>query len=332
VRLKRQVLAATITKTRLKTRQVSVASNDQVSGAQREKKIRSESGRMKAEKFYVLDQNAMQVEGELLPAMLCGDPGAQFIVPDVGFEEMIRPKEWELTFRLSLAFLSQHPTRAKFAGSIYDALRQELATGKPITSAELFPHDFNEFFQQVLQELGSGRDGPAFEKLKKDVPSIRQEMLAAHLDPKAIKQRVKTLVETWLQVEKTGKQIRELRKMPEGDERDARRLAVAKLAADEVFLKISREDLGLSQEDAAAFLGMRPMTLRYLYGQLLDSLNWARSGSQVEAASERLVGSRQFDMHYAILATYFDGLLSKDAGANAMYEDLRCLLQMKDAV
>ncbi len=280
------------------------------------------------EKFYVVDQNAMREEGRLLPELILKDPLALFVVPDVAFEEMIRSSKWELTFRLSLALLAKHAERARFSISTYEAMNSELTSRTPITKAKLLATEFNAYIGPLLRELATGRDGPFVRDLLSKTPAIREEMLAAHLDPQKGKLRMQTLADTWMKGEKSKDLVVQLRKKPPGDDRDAFRLAVTKIVGDEIFLHLADNDLFIKPEEARAFLKERPMILRYLYGVISDSLSWAKEGAIQASAS--LVNSRQYDVQYAVLATYFDGLLSNDKWAMSMYKDLCCLIAMMD--
>lgn len=214
---------------------------------------------------YVIDQNVMSETSHLIQETIATDPEAILILPDVAFEEMIRPDNWLLTFCLSLAELAKHAERVRSAGSIYDALNLELQSKKPITSTELLANDFQELLIPLLHEIVAGNDGPCMKRLKADTPRIRAEMLASHLSTGAGKARMQELVANWDQAEKTKALISKLRKTPAGTDHDALRLAIAKLVGDEIFIHLAQSDLGMSPDSATTFLASRPSIALHLW-------------------------------------------------------------------
>ncbi len=280
-------------------------------------------------KAYVIDQNALREEGLILPDVIVAEPDAIFVVPDVAFVEIIKGSDWELTFRLSFKLLSAQVDRTFFSISVYEALNTELATKKPVEKADLLPKEYQILFRCVLREIASGVDGACMAELRAKAPQIRTELLATELAPGVGKDMMSSLASNWMNGKESEALVLRLRKMPRGVDQDAFRLAITKEIGDELFLHTMTTDQGMDIAAAQALLAARPMILRYFYGQILDSLDWAKEGG-VGNATERLVYSRHFDMQHALIASYFDGLLTNDKRANSIYNDLLTILEMKD--
>jgi hypothetical protein len=69
----------------------------------------------------------------------------------------------------------------------------------------------------------------------------------------------------------------------------------------------------------------RPFTFRFVCLKLLNALRWARDGGLASAKPSKVLNGL-LDLEYALVASFFDGLLSKDKIACENLADLNLLI------
>ena len=271
---------------------------------------------------YVVDQNAMRKDRNILPPTISNEPDAQFIVPDVALVEMVKTEEWEGTMRPSFALLAPEAHRTFFSLSVGEAIQNEIRNCKASDRVALLPQDLQKFFRSFLIELASGSDGDAMSKVHGGIGQTRLELLKHELNADAAKTRVEKMVEAWVK----GLDPDIVKRLKNGTYDDAHRLALIKLNGDEFFLKIAL-DLGMTEPAAKVFRSGKPMLLRYLYLMALNALRWVIKDG-LSSAKPKIVHNHIMDMQYVLIASFFDDLLTLDNEARKVYDDLSVLLAM----
>ena len=76
---------------------------------------------------YVVDQNAMRKDRNILPFTISNKPDAQFIVPDVALVEMVKSEKWEYTMQRSFELLAREAHRTFISLSVGGSNRKRNA-------------------------------------------------------------------------------------------------------------------------------------------------------------------------------------------------------------
>lgn len=269
---------------------------------------------------YVIDQNMMQ--NPALAALIVSEPDARFIIPDVAFVEMSKDEDWEYTMRLAFEQLTPAADRTFHSLAVGEVLSIEMESWHAANALILLPDDFKVFVQSLIVELAENREGASKTTLRAQFQDARADLLANELDHERAKSVIAKFVDQWA----TGLKPAVLKAMRNGTFDNKFRQCFIKVNAEEFFLKYVKA-VGLPEDDSEVFMAGNPMVLRYFYLLTRHSLEWAINGN-LEKANAHKELNNQFDQEYALTASFFDGLLTKDKRARKAYEELLAMLAM----
>lgn len=283
--------------------------------------VRKEGGRSAQwSESFVLDQNSLQ--SEALQRLISSRAGVRFVLPDASFKEMSKHENFEYTFERALEPLSQAGASVFHAVAVDECVAEELRRLEPVTAVGLLDVEFTQFSRQLLEEIHQKQVGPARAALNQRFERIRRELLEEELNAERAKQRAQELSGPFLR----GVKPPVLKALRNGKLGDDFRLAFIKLNSD-LMMEGMLARLGHAEEASAAFLAERPMFLRWFNLTVRHSLMWAIRGNPQQVAAPRELNN-QIDLEYALVASYFDALLTHDALAREAHADLMHLLRL----
>lgn len=274
---------------------------------------------------YVLDLNMLQSVD--LTNLMSTEPQARFVLPDVALVEMSKHENWRLTMGLALSVFGGRTACIDLSLSVGEAINKELASGKPISVSQLLPDDFRQFLHGLVIELEENRSGPSQAHMDQIFSEIRKDLLASDIDAPGAKQRMLDVVQIWLDG-MNQKLLRAIRKQ------NADRLfflSLVQLNAEELCRDIFTAS-GRSTDEVSALIQSKPICLRYLYAVTRHTLLAAKQGEGIQAIGSAKELNHQLDLDYGIVASYFDGLLTKDGRAKEAYDDLVEILNTSSEV
>lgn len=269
---------------------------------------------------YVVDQNMMR--DEALVELIKAEPEATLVLPDVAFVEMSKHQDWEVTMARSLSRFKPAALQACLVVSVGEAMNIELTDRRCIQMAELFPNEFRGFVQSLVQEFGENREGPSRRLIRTRFGAVRAALLEEDLDAETRKGRVTNFVAKMERALNAGSK-RQLRQKG-GDE--SLRLQLVRGCA-YTWCQNDLRARGFSDESAYAFSATKPMVLRYWLALVNHVVNWVIMGGVDNVSPQKELNSL-LDMEYGVIATFFDGFLSKDGNAYKAFQDLKIMLQM----
>lgn len=230
----------------------------------------------------VLDQGGFR-SPELLSYI--EDPNAEFYIPDVALEEMLR-KNPAYTAERSLSQLRAVVDRTFVCLSVKEAVEWEAVHRRPITAAELVDEEYTE----VARVLISGGPPDKFENYMKRFIEMSDQDTQSFDAVKDKQLLVGIVSNIKSRLQKAG--VRALGKTSLEEE-----LGIVLAMSDGVVGEISD------------FIG--EMGRRKRYSDLLYALRWVKNHGIDTAASERIAHDA-FDAEYVITGTFYDKLLSGD--------------------
>lgn len=269
--------------------------------------------------IYVVDQNMMR--SERLRDIIRSEPRSGFVIPDAAFEEMIKHRCWEDTMRGSLEAFAPILDRTFCSAPTGELLAYERRTRGPIGLEHLFPVALTDLAHEIIAGVVSGSE--RIGEIRRTVEARRDAVLAERPDGPTQKDRVPAAVARLASLD--GPEL-------VGDVRSGRMSAGARLGLMKVRAEaLVRQFLGFDPHDAGCFPMSGLMTTRYVYAHLWYQDRWLRFGGSDEVDPAK-VANDDFDQDYALVATYVDGLLTRDRKASECADDLRLLTQPeKDA-
>jgi len=270
--------------------------------------------------YYVIDQNYFRAEE--LKDLVGQRPELNFVIPDIALLEMCKGDSWLETMRSSLTTLSACPERVFHSMAVGEALNFEL---EHLTSVggRLLPDEFRDFIRSVLCDIRDGTEVAGIAviagQIKEAQQDIRDKELHHEQNALSLKTR-KDIVEEALK----GDALKALknRKITAQERLDLIR-RIAKEILSELLKRSGRNDAEIS-----AFLKTEPLLLRFGYLSVRHALEWATKGGLDSFPAEKVTND-VLDQDYVAIASFFDGLLTKDTRVQEAYEDL-CELLAQD--
>lgn len=218
--------------------------------------------------------------------------------------------------RGSLAALTSVVDRTFVSRSVYEAIRIEKETLKPMDRVSLLPNDLTEQVRRVIRALADDHlDSMA--AIRTRINEFRVDLLKREADAIDEKRRLIPLVETMNRA--LGPHMsRDLRAGRLGSRV---RLGLIQDQGEGIFAR----DLGIASENVLQFRSAKPLLLRQVFLMFRNAMNWAQHGG-IESATEARILNDRLDSEYVLVASFFDTLLTRDGGAAEADEDLRSLL------
>jgi hypothetical protein len=267
--------------------------------------------------YLVVDQNVMRKQ--VLETSVQNDPQTSFIITDTALVEFVKHPRWEHTMRGSLAILAQAPERTFVSLSIGEVLHKERATFQPIDRTALLNDDFAQQVREIMTALISPSSSAALDDIRQNIDAWREDLLKTEADGAAEKMKLQTLLG---QLETAcGPQM--TKDMRAGRMSSQARLELIRDRGTKIFMN----HCAVPPEGAAAFAAKKPMTLRHVYMQLHQAMWWASNGG-LASAPPGAISNQRLDAEYALIASFFDGMLTEDRGAKCAYDSLVEILRM----
>ena len=262
--------------------------------------------------IVVVDQNMMRKEE--LRRLVETDPVISFVVPDAAFEEMTRDACWEETLRGSFAILARALDRTFVGAPVGELLRYEQLQRSPVTREHILPAEISDCARELVEAVASGSEGSG--GVRRRVEACRQHVQAER--PADVDQKACLLVDVGRLKDLNGSDL--TREIRAGRMDAAARLGLLKLRSEAVV----EEFLGFDASTVDPSGPWSLMTTRFVAVELWYQERWLSKGGFTDV-KPRTVANDAFDKEYALLASFFDGLLSIDAKAIACAEDLATL-------
>lgn len=261
----------------------------------------------------IVDQNFLRKQE--LKALADTKPNNLFILPDVALIEMCKSPQWRNTLCGSLSILSNYPGRTRVCISTGEAIMIELETQNSISDC-LLPDRYIPIFEELLLELFSENTGQMLEK----IPLIQASLASNYLNHKKNQNDFKSLIEESKSII-TSEKIKSLRN---GSMSRKDKLDLIYNTAHLLLKEILKEN-NFTSSNAEVFLKKKPMILRYYYLKIWSCLDWLGKGG-FESLLPKDVTNEILDHEYILLATFFNGILSKENRVNKAYKDISDIL------
>lgn len=269
-------------------------------------------------RYLVVDQNFLRKPD--LKAIAESEPNARFVLPDVALTEMCKSPQWESTLRGSLSILSAYPNRTRASISVGEAINSEINTQRSI-AGHLLPREFIPIFNELLSALSAGTPSKTLAQIAHRISSIQASLAASELNHEQNKLSAEALIKVTKSIV-TDEQVKSLRNgSMKRDERLGFIFREAPFVLEDFF-----HQANFSKGKARRFLKTKPLILRYTYLKMWASLDWIAKGGFEGLPPERAT-NEAMDHDYVLLATFFEGILSKESKVNEAYQDLCQLLR-----
>ena len=268
---------------------------------------------------FVLDQNEMR-RGALRRLTQRSGPW-RLILPDTSIIEMSKSDAWQYTMRRSFNEIVHLKDRVFGTISVGEAIRYERDEQKPITRAGLIDDKVSAFFRDLIEVMTSSHRYPGrIAALQDAMGHMRPAVALVETNPEKAKAEVIAYTESFQK--DAGKGIHKgLRNRAINKQAQLGLLRVAL----PYILKFSFPEL--KTVDTARLETEKPFTFRFVCLKMLNAMRWARDGGLNTAKPSKVLNGL-LDLEYALFASFFDGLLSKDKIANENLADLQSLLDV----
>lgn len=264
--------------------------------------------------IYVVDQNMMR--SPRLHEIIRTEPDSAFVIPDVAFEEMSRLEKWEDTMRGSFLAFAPILDRTYCSAPCGELINFEAQNRSPVPRERLLPAEITDIGRSFIEAVVTGSE--RLGEFREMMLGTRQDMLSARPDGASLKEKLQQAVGL-LQ----GLGDPDLDKDLRAGRIDAlAQLGLIKVRADALV----RQFLGFDLPDVGTPRMSDLFTARFTYVHLWYRQRWLRDRG-LDTVDLKKVTNDEYDQDYALVASYFDGLLAQDAKCKACSEDLRRLTQ-----
>jgi len=197
------------------------------------------------------------------------------------------------------------------------ALAYEMRTLQSVAGHMLW-RDATLSVREVLTWVRTGRENATILRMRESPAHTDPKLRDDHFHNSKNKQTIESQVEL-VRGQLSEEFQKALRKSATSNED---RLDVVHQLARSIAYGVLAE-LGISRNLAHTFLRKRPLFYRYLIVQAWSSLDWLHKGG-LEGFKDAT--NELHDHHYAITASFFDGVLSNDAKVNRSHVALKKLV------
>lgn len=258
--------------------------------------------------LFVVDQNFMRKPQ--LRQLLEGNSTVQLIVPDCALEEMVRLPKWEATIQQSFHIMASAMHRTFFSASIGELLRYEREHLAPIGRRQLLPPELTAGARVMITAIVGQSTSAEATRLR--ALAARSDIAEERAEPDQVKAEL--MANLALLKDANGEHL--TREIRSGRMSEDARLGLLKLRAEEVCRRHFANITG--EFRVADFL-----TTRFVYASLWYQEFWLNGG--LEDAKPKTLANDEFDMEYALIASFFGDLLTEDRRAKACALALRRL-------
>jgi hypothetical protein len=270
--------------------------------------------------IYVLDQNYLR--SDELKDVIASQPSAKFVLPDVALLEMCKGENWRETMRGSLATVAKVPGRVMQSVSIGEALNYELHNLKS-KEGRLLPKKLTNFVRLIMRDVAANNDtGPGVSLVAAEITRVQEEIRNEELDHG----RNQASLKTRTKIIESALKPTHLKQLKNGHVTEEVRLALIHSVAHDL-IQTFLEEKGYIKNRVRAFLKQKPLILRYYLLSVRHAFEWATKGG-IDSFPAEKVTNDILDQDYVVIASFFDGILSKEQRVNDADADLRQLLRM----
>lgn len=268
--------------------------------------------------IYVLDQNYLRKDE--LKNIISTDPTCKFVLPDVAILEMCKSDKWEKTMRGSLEFLSVCPGRVFHSMSVGEAMRYEVDKQHSI-EGNLLPREYRTFIRKILCDIACGGSEKAINLISTRIIQAQREIQSDELNHR---KNIVNFTELKKSIDSAVKKdfLKALKKNMLDD--SVRLEFIRKNSEDQCRYFLA--SCGFNQNKITTFMKSKPLILRFSYLAVRHSLDWAIKGG-IDCAKPETITNDLLDQEYVLIASFFDGILSKEKRVVEADRDLRLLLK-----
>ena len=260
---------------------------------------------------FIVDKNTLR-SPQILAPFLTADPGNRVVLTDFCCMESYKGLA-EYNLPSSIRILEQFAKQVVILRGTREIAK--LSLGSPWSAQQFVDEaqtsEFAEFCQHV--RLAVGGDPLLRKQLDAYAHEANRYLLDVQSEAAGIGPAILMIAEKLPQ--DTAKRLRRGQD-PTPDDIDVFIAGMLVLARD---FYLAHPDFGALP---AAELIPQSFMLRYAVAGYLLAIDWIRRGG-IESASASKLGNDIADMNYVAMATYFDGILTKDTKLASIYADAR---------
>lgn len=266
-------------------------------------------------RFYVIDQNVLRRKDEAFFRLLKHD-SVHFVFIDTALVELVKPENWDRNLHAGFARFRDIPHRCHMSVSVHEAVQREMKEGRP-AHRMLLPQAFTTILREIIASTAAERIST---ELRDRISSVRDELMQHDLNPEAAKREVERYVD-FLQANLPRNHIAACRQGALGR---GVRAVIANRAGRDAYYAYARK-LEIPYATAAALRRQGCLTWRWLSLRIHHALQWLGDGGLQPAGADTVLRDL-LDQDYVLLASFFDGILSKETAVNTAFEDLQWIL------
>lgn len=268
----------------------------------------------------VLDQNYLRFQG--LSQLIASAPDTVFIIPDIAFVEMCKGDKWNDTMRGSLATLAQIPDSVRLSISVGEAIREERSTLTNI-DGRLLPDEFVVFMHSMLKDVAKNiSSAHGIDLIAGGIEAAQQEFNEGELNHEKNQERY---LQRNAQL-KSDLGVNLIKAFRNGEVSETLRLRIICELAQKLLQNLLLND-GHTEQPIAEFIKTKPLLLRYYILLIQQDIEWVRKGG-IESQPAARITNNILDQEYVLIASFFDGLMSRDRKVVESDQDLRLCLRM----
>jgi hypothetical protein len=251
---------------------------------------------------------------ELGALMQSSTDGDRFILTDTAILETMKNPQWESTARNSFKIISRFPTKIWIATDLSKLMNEELESGKDTT--KVLDASLTTGFRELLAEIASGKDGPALDTVRNKILNAQKDLAANQQNHG---QNLISLKAAYDAVKKPVN-LQEYRKLGDDVQKRQFRLRYAKTIA-QMSAKDVAEKEAKGQDIGNALAAGRGAILRLQIGFFLLGFKWAINNG-LDSLPATKATNELMDLAHAVIATYFDGILTEESSVEEMRQDI----------
>ncbi len=260
----------------------------------------------------VIDQNSFRLPDLALKTHLSASPDNVAVVTDTALFEMLKGTDPVYAAKRSSEVLKDFPQQAIVTAGTGELIREEIASKKPIESAT--DARLTAELRALLAEIKGFSEGKRT-TFPLEVGVVQKQVAVARA------QRIDTPLHKTTLVGAVGVLRKQL---PEALRADARNGRMTDALYEFIYLSsfVAYRDAmatkGLSEEQAKELFFAYALGARLVMMYQLSIFGWFESHG-AESLKDAAATNDFLDVDYVTLATYYDGILSKESRVNELY-------------
>ena len=261
----------------------------------------------------VVDTNFLR-KAELETALQSAANTDRFVLADTAVLETMKNAQWESTARRSFQIISHHPQKIWLAKAPGDLLAEEITTGQE--TRDIIDSSRSGGFRSMLQEIASGIDGTAMAFARANVTAAQSDLTQQQQNHPANLQGLRVAFGDI----RNSFDIAAYRRIPDATQKEMIRLHRIKTLAQASVRKLAELE-GKSTEIGIALANGRGILVRFQIGYYCLGFKWAVNNGLDSFPAERAT-NEVMDLDHALIATYFDEILSEETSVRELRHDI----------